>query len=57
VLEKYFLVVATVKILHQLLLKRSLLGTIITVVTATCFHVGFSFALFFDPEDGGDMFL
>jgi hypothetical protein len=24
---------------------------------ATCFHFGFLFGLFFDPEDGGDMFL
>jgi hypothetical protein len=24
---------------------------------ATCFHVGFLLVLFFDPEDGGDMFL
>jgi hypothetical protein len=24
---------------------------------ATCFHFGFQLSLFFDPEDGGDMFL
>jgi hypothetical protein len=24
---------------------------------ATCFHAGFLLNLFFDPEDGGDMFL
>jgi hypothetical protein len=24
---------------------------------AICFHAGFLFALLFDPEDGGDMFL
>jgi hypothetical protein len=24
---------------------------------ATCFHAGFFLGLFFDPEDGGDMFL
>jgi hypothetical protein len=24
---------------------------------ATCFHSGFLLSLFFDPEDGGDMFL
>jgi hypothetical protein len=24
---------------------------------ATCFHAGFLLALFFDPEDGSDMFL
>jgi hypothetical protein len=24
---------------------------------ATVFHVGFLLVLFFDPEDGGDMFL
>jgi hypothetical protein len=24
---------------------------------ATCFHAGYLFALFFDPEDGGDMFI
>jgi hypothetical protein len=24
---------------------------------ATFFHVGFLFGLFFDPEDGGDIFL
>jgi hypothetical protein len=27
------------------------------VVLATCFHAGFLFGLFFDPEDGGNMFL
>jgi hypothetical protein len=26
-------------------------------VLATCFHAGFLLNLFFDPEDGGDMFL
>jgi hypothetical protein len=24
---------------------------------ATCFHAGILLGLFFDPEDGGDMFL
>jgi hypothetical protein len=24
---------------------------------ASCFHTGFLLGLFFDPEDGGDMFL
>jgi hypothetical protein len=24
---------------------------------ATCFHAGFLLGLFFNPEDGGDMFL
>jgi hypothetical protein len=24
---------------------------------AICFHAGFFFGFFFDPEDGGDMFL
>jgi hypothetical protein len=24
---------------------------------ATCFHAGFLLEVFFDPEDGGDMFL
>jgi hypothetical protein len=24
---------------------------------ATCFHAGFLLGLFFDPEDGGDIFL
>jgi hypothetical protein len=24
---------------------------------STCLHVGFLLSLFFDPEDGGDMFL
>jgi hypothetical protein len=27
------------------------------VAPATCLHAGFLFGLFFDPEDGGDMFL
>jgi hypothetical protein len=26
-------------------------------VLATCFHAGFLLNLFFNPEDGGDMFL
>jgi hypothetical protein len=26
-------------------------------VLATCFHAGFLFGLFFDPEDGSNMFL
>jgi hypothetical protein len=26
-------------------------------VLATCFHAGFLLDIFFDPEDGGDMFL
>jgi hypothetical protein len=30
---------------------------IIWALLATCFHVGFLLDLFFDPEDGGDMFL
>jgi hypothetical protein len=25
--------------------------------TFTCFHAGFLLGLFFDPEDGGDIFL
>jgi hypothetical protein len=28
-----------------------------SALLATCFHAGFLLALFFDPEDGGDMFL
>jgi hypothetical protein len=27
------------------------------VLLATCFHTGFLLRLFFDPEDGGDMYL
>jgi hypothetical protein len=27
------------------------------ILLATCFHAGFLLSLFFDPEDGGDMFL
>jgi hypothetical protein len=27
------------------------------VLVVTCFHGGFLSAFFFDPEDGGDMFL
>jgi hypothetical protein len=27
------------------------------VLLATCFQAGFLLGLFFDPEDGGDMFL
>jgi hypothetical protein len=26
------------------------------LLLATCFHAGFLLGLFFDPEDGGDMF-
>jgi hypothetical protein len=29
----------------------------ICVMLATYFHAGFLLGLFFDPEDGGDMFL
>jgi hypothetical protein len=32
-------------------------GYLIIDVLATCFHAGFLLGLFFDPEDGGDMFL
>jgi hypothetical protein len=28
-----------------------------TALFSTCFHAGFSLGLFFDPENGGDMFL
>jgi hypothetical protein len=28
-----------------------------TFCFATCFHAGFFHGLFFDPEDGGDIFL
>jgi hypothetical protein len=27
------------------------------MIIATCFYAGFLLGLFFDPEDGGDMFL
>jgi hypothetical protein len=27
------------------------------ILLATCFHAGFLLGLYFDPEDGGDMFL
>jgi hypothetical protein len=41
--------------------KRYFVDEILTVVVmksrATCFHAGFLLSLFFDPEDGGDMFL
>jgi hypothetical protein len=30
---------------------------ILIAVVATCFHVGVLLGLFFDPEDGGDIFL
>jgi hypothetical protein len=29
----------------------------IEALFATCFHAGFLYGLFFDLEDGGDMFL
>jgi hypothetical protein len=29
----------------------------VEILLATCFHAGFLRSLFFDPEDGGDMFL
>jgi hypothetical protein len=32
-------------------------GTYPPHLLATCFHAGFLLGLFFDPEDGGDMFL
>jgi hypothetical protein len=30
---------------------------IASIFRATCFHAGFLLGLFFDPEDGVDMFL
>jgi hypothetical protein len=32
-------------------------GCILLAQLATCFHAGFLLGLFFDPEDGGDMFI
>jgi hypothetical protein len=32
-------------------------GGIYSLLLATCFYAGFLLGLFFDPEDGGDMFL
>jgi hypothetical protein len=33
--------------------------TVISIIAllSTCFHTGFLLGLFFDPEDGGNMFL
>jgi hypothetical protein len=35
--------------------KQSL--TLVVALLDNCFHAGFLIGLFFDPEDGGDMFL
>jgi hypothetical protein len=35
----------------------SLWQQVAKALLATCFHAGFFLGLFFDPEDGGDMFL
>jgi hypothetical protein len=32
-------------------------ATYIPALLVACFHAGFLLSLFFDPEDGGDMFL
>jgi hypothetical protein len=32
-------------------------GRKLSPLLATCLHAGFLLGLFFDPEDGGDMFL
>jgi hypothetical protein len=32
-------------------------GTFFKHLLATCFHAGFLLGLFFDPEDGDDIFL
>jgi hypothetical protein len=40
-----------------LIISRTLTKPDPCALPATCFHAGFLLGLFFDPEDGGDIFL
>jgi hypothetical protein len=47
------------EVLTAVFMKRSIFWDITTyrALLTTCFHAGFLRDVFFDPEDGGDMFL
>jgi hypothetical protein len=53
-----YAVLSTSLLLHLFKSRYSLQHLVLKLtLLATCFHDGFLLGLFFDPEDGGDMFL
>jgi hypothetical protein len=42
---------------HTVRTRTSVICIASRALLSTCFHAGFFLRLFFDPEDGGDMFL
>jgi hypothetical protein len=45
------------EVLIAVVMRSTVFWDIRRALLATCFYAGFLLGLFFDPEDGGDMFL